>query len=168
MTRSRTTFIVPAGRSPDVEDRPSHGTSSVSPWGDRGASLWSCRYYRRCCRSKSGAARHDHERWDSSRCVRAMNERMETPGEPSRIIVALDAMDDRASRCSRPDARTFGISMDSGCWGKEKVAGEFSFGLRGAQPQENPFFQAHAGKTVCPEFGKQAVSVRKKVRDENA
>ena len=79
----------------------------------------SCAYYRRCCRSKSGAARTITS--DGKEPLRrAMNERMSATGEPS----ALRASQDDRGAGIRADQelgfRGFGLR------GKAKVAGEFS------------------------------------------
>ena len=99
----------------------------------------SCRYYRRCCRSKSGAARTITS--DGKEPLRrAMNERMSQP--ESQAIYA------RRKTIVEPvfgQIKNSGF-RDSGCGARRKWRGVLP-GLRGAQPQENHFFGT-AGRGV--------------------
>ena len=108
----------------------------------------SCRYYRRYCRSKSGAARTITS--DGKEPLRrAMNERMETP--ESRAIYARrkTIVEPVFGQIKNSGFRGFGVR------GKEKVAGEFSL-VCVAHNLKKIIFAALRGE-VCPEFGKQAV-----------
>ena len=107
----------------------------------------SCRYYRRCCRSKSGAARTITS--DGKEPLRrAMNERMETP--ESRAIYARrkTIVEPVFGQIKNSGFRGFGLR------GKAKVAGEFSM-VCAAHNLKKIIFAALRGE-VCPEFGNRA------------
>ena len=107
----------------------------------------SCRYYRRCCRSKSGAARTITS--DGKEPLRrAMNERMSQP--ESRVIYARrkTIVEPVFGQIKNTGFRGFGVR------GKEKVAGEFSL-VCVAHNLKKIVFAALRGE-VCPEFGTRA------------
>ena len=107
----------------------------------------SCPYYRRCCRSKSGAARMiTSDGKEPSR--RAMNDRMSKP--ESRAIYARrkTIVEPVFGQIKNSGFRGFGLR------GKEKVAGEFSL-VCVAHNLKKIMLAALRGE-VCPEFGQRA------------
>ena len=78
---------------------------------------------------------------------RAMNERMSQPESQAIYARRKTIVEPVFGQIKNSGFRGFGLR------GKAKVAGEFSPGLRGAQPQENHFCGT-AGE-VCPESGSE-------------
>ena len=79
----------------------------------------SCAYYRRCCRSKSGAARTITS--DGKEPLRrAMNERMSQPESQTIYAHRKTIVEPVFGQIKNSGFRGFGL------WGKAKVAGEFS------------------------------------------
>ena len=107
----------------------------------------SCPYYRRCCRSKSGAARTITS--DGKEPLRrAMNERMSQP-EARAIYARRKAIVEPVfGQIKNSGFRGFGLR------GREKVAGEFSL-VCTAHNLKKIIFATLRGE-VCPEFGKRA------------
>ncbi len=106
----------------------------------------SCAYYRRCCRSKSGAARTITS--DGKEPLRrAMNERMSKP-ESQAIYARRKTIVEPVSGRSR--TRDSGIRAA----GQGEVAGEFSL-VCVAHNLKKIMLAALRGE-VCPEFGKRA------------
>ena len=107
----------------------------------------SCRYYRRCCGSKLGAARTI--RSDGQEPLRgAMNERMRQA--ESRALYARRKMivEPVFGQIKNAGFRGFGVR------GKARVAGEFSL-VCAAHNLKKIILAAVRGE-VCPEFGKRA------------
>ena len=124
-------FHCPGGQTADVENHPSARDSGCIRGRSRRAGP--VRYYRRCCRSKSGAARTITS--DGKEPLRrAMNERMsQTPESQSDLRASQD---DRGAGV-RTD-QELGISGIRAA-GQGESGGGVLPGLRGAQPQENHF-----------------------------
>ena len=107
----------------------------------------SCRYYRRCCRSKSGAARTITS--DGKEPLRrAMNERMSQPESRTVYARRKTIVEPVFGQIKNTGFRGFGVR------GKEKVAGEFSL-VCAAHNLKKIVFAALRGE-VCPEFGTRA------------
>ena len=79
----------------------------------------SCRYYRRCCRSKSGAARRIRSD-GQERLRRTMNERMRQPESRALYARRKVIVEPVFGQIKNADFRGFGLR------GKARVAGEFS------------------------------------------
>jgi hypothetical protein len=106
-----------------------------------------CLYYRRCCRSKSGAARTITS--DGKEPLRrAMNERMSQPEARAIYARRKTIVEPVFGQIKNSGFRGFGLR------GKEKVAGEFSL-VCVAHNLKKIIFSALRGE-VCPEFGKRA------------
>ena len=107
----------------------------------------SCAYYRRCCRSKSGAERTITS--DGKEPLRrAMNERMSQPESQAIYARRKTIVEPVFGQIKNSGFRGFGLR------GKEKVAGEFSL-VCAAHNLKKIIFAALRGE-VCPEFGKRA------------
>ena len=107
----------------------------------------SCAYYRRCCRSKSGAARTITS--DGKEPLRrAMNERMSQPESQAIYARRKTIVEPVFGQIKNSGFRGFGLR------GKAKVAGEFSL-VCAAHNLKKIIFAALRGE-VCPEFGKRA------------
>ncbi|MCY3777226.1 MAG: IS1182 family transposase [Candidatus Aminicenantes bacterium] len=107
----------------------------------------SCVYYRRCCRSKSGAARTITS--DGKEPLRrAMNERMRQPESQTIYARRKTIVEPVFGQIKNSGFRGFGLR------GKEKVAGEFSL-VCAAHNLKKIIFAALRGE-VCPEFGQRA------------
>ena len=107
----------------------------------------SCAYYRRCCRSKSGAARTITS--DGKEPLRrAMNERMSQPESQAIYARRKTIVEPVFGQIKNSGFRGFGLR------GKAKVAGEFSL-VCVAHNLKKIIFAALRGE-VCPEFGKRA------------
>ena len=107
----------------------------------------SCRYYRRCCRSKSGAARTI--RSDGQEPLRgAMNERMRRPESRALYARRKVIVEPVFGQIKNAGFRGFGLR------GKARVAGEFSL-VCAAHNLKKIILAAVRGE-VCPEFGKRA------------
>ncbi len=106
-----------------------------------------CRYYRRCCRSKSGAARTITS--DGQEPLRrAMNERMSKPEGRAIYARRKTIVEPVFGQIKNSGFRGFGLR------GKAKVAGEFSL-VCAAHNLKKIILAAVQGE-VCPEFGKRA------------
>ena len=107
----------------------------------------SCAYYRRCCRSKSGAARTITS--DGKEPLRrAMNERMSKPESQAIYARRKTIVEPVFGQIKNSGFRGFGLR------GKAKVAGEFSL-VCVAHNLKKIMLAALRGE-VCPEFGKRA------------
>ena len=108
----------------------------------------SCAYYRRCCRSKSGAARTITS--DGKEPLRrAMNERMSKPESRALYARRKTIVEPVFGQIKNSGFRGFGLR------GKEKVAGEFSL-VCVAHNLKKIMLAALRGEVLCPEFGKRA------------
>ena len=107
----------------------------------------SCRYYRRCCGSKLGAARTI--RSDGQEPLRrAMNERMRQPDSRALYARRKAIVEPVFGQIKNAGFRGFGVR------GKARVAAEFSL-VCAAHNLKKIIFAALRGE-VCPEFGKRA------------
>ena len=107
----------------------------------------SCTYYRRCCRSKSGAARTITS--DGKEPLRrAMNVRMSKPESRALYARRKTIVEPVFGQIKNSGFRGFGLR------GKEKVAAEFSL-VCVAHNLKKIMLTAVRGE-VCPEFGKRA------------
>ena len=107
----------------------------------------SCVYYRRCCQSKSGAARTiTSDKKEPLR--RTMNERMRQPESQTIYARRKTIVEPVFGQIKNSGFRGFGLR------GKEKVAGEFSL-VCAAHNLKKIIFATRRGD-VCPEFGKRA------------
>ena len=107
----------------------------------------SCAYYRRCCRSKSGAARTiTSDGKDPLR--RGMKERMSKPESRALYVRRKTIVEPVFGQIKNSGFRGFGLR------GKKKVAGEFSL-VCVAHNLKKIMLAALRGE-VCPEFGKRA------------
>lgn len=105
-----------------------------------------CPYYRRCCRSKKGAARTITS--DGKEPLRrAMNERMSQPEGRAIYARRKTIVEPVFGQIKNSGFRGFGLR------GKEKVAGEFSL-VCVAHNLKKIILAALRGE-VCPEFGKR-------------
>jgi transposase len=108
----------------------------------------SCRYYRRCCRSKLGAARTI--RSDGQEPLRrAMNERMRQPESRALYARRKVIVEPVFGQIKNAGFRGFGLR------GKARVAGEFSL-VCAAHNLKKIVLAALRGE-VCPELGNQAI-----------
>ena len=108
----------------------------------------SCAYYRRCCRSKSGAARTITS--DGKEPLRrAMNERMSQPESQAIYARRKTIVEPVFGQIKNSGFRGFGLR------GKGESGGGVLPGLRGAQPQENHFLR-HCGERCVRSSGKRA------------
>ena len=114
--------------------------------GDRQVCA-SCRYNRRCCSSKSGAARTITS--DGQEPLRrAMNERMRQPEGQAIYGRRKTVVEPVFGQIKNSGFRGFGVR------GKGRVAGEFSL-VCAAHNLKKIILAALRGE-LCPEFGKQA------------
>jgi hypothetical protein len=108
----------------------------------------SCRYHRRCCGSKSGAARTI--RSDGQEPLRrAMNERMKRPESRALYARRKVIVEPVFGQIKNAGFRGFGLR------GKTRVAGEFS--LVCAAHNLKKIVLATLRREVCPELGNQAI-----------
>ena len=107
----------------------------------------SCRYYRRCCRSKSGAARRIRSD-GQERLRREMNERMRQPESRALYARRKTIVEPVFGQIKHAGFQGFGVR------GKARVAGEFSL-VCAAHNLKKIILAAVRGE-VCPEFGKRA------------
>ena len=107
-----------------------------------------CRYHRRCCRSKSGAARTI--RSDGQEPLRrAMNERMKRPESRALYARRKTIVEPVFGQIKNTGFRGFGVR------GQARVAGEFSL-VCAAHNLRKIVLAALRGE-VCPELGNQAI-----------
>lgn len=138
-------FHCPGGQLLTLKSTRAHGQREYQ--GDAEVCM-SCRYYRRCCRSKTGAGRRIRSD-GQERLRRAMNERMRQSEARALYARRKVIVEPVFGQIKNAGFRGFGLR------GKARVAGEFS--LVCAAHNLKKIILATVRGEVCPEFAKRAV-----------